>query len=285
MPSIDLEKKIFFLHSLWLWLNYFASPNTVIGVIRIQTSVFSCVEKCTNPKGLRNSPELLQASHLIRPTPGCCWTQLFNYSSYTFNSSQHTEDPGRAATVLPREKVKYLLKLHLERVCSGRLTNHVSWERVFSHEHHCLGILRGMHFTPLVFHLVSSNSCWCVHHSCLQLIMKGGTITTSALSAPPLSRTSLNVVLALLLLMLPKSSVNVRHLHSHTPVYVYSPLISFYLDLFLTCVTFAFFLSMHFWSSPHSVKKKEQLLHSSVNTHTHTDTLNHHYNTTYFSEP
>lgn len=237
-------------------------------MIRIQTSVFSCLEKCTNPKGLRNSPELLQASHWTRPTPGCCCIQLFNYSS--FNSSRRTEDAGRAATVLPCEKLKHLLKLHLERVCSGRLTNPVSWERVFSCKHHRLGILRGMHFTPLVFHLAFSNSCWRVHHSCLQLIMKGGTITTSALSASSFSRTSLNVVHALLLLMLPKSSVNVRPLHSHTPVYVCSPLISFHLDLFLTYVTFAFFPAMHFWSSPHSVKKKEQLLHSSVKTHTHT---------------
>lgn len=73
---------------------------------------------------------------------------------------------------------------------------------------------------------------------------------TSALNAPSFCWTSWNVILALLLSMLPKSSANVRHLYSHKAVYVYSPLISFYLDLFLTCMTFAFFLTMHFLSSP-----------------------------------
>lgn len=268
-PSLDLE--IIFLHSMWLWSNYFDSSKTLIGVIRIQTSVFSCLEKLTNPKRLRNSPKLLQASHLLPSTWGCFWTQLFNYSSNPLNNTRHKQ----------RTWTEQLQSCHVKSlsICLNRILKVFVVKGkeitliVFSCKHHNLGILRGNHFTPLFFHPVFSNSCWCFHHSCLYLIMKGGTIrpphSTLHHPAGPLWMLYLHCFSWCCLKALSMSDISTT-----INWFMFIPYwFSFNLIYFLTCMTFTFFLAMHFLSRPHTVKYKEQLLHSSTKTHTHTHTL------------
>lgn len=164
LPSSDLE--IIFLHSLWVWLNYFASSNTVIAVSQIQISVFSCLEKCTNLKLSRADASFSSATSNLR-------LLLETAVQYSSSSLNNTSTRRRHGEQLQSCCVKHFcLNCILKGfVMEGQDITYTG-NLFFSCKHHNPGILRVIPFTPLVFHLV----IWRFRHSCLYIIMKGSTI-------------------------------------------------------------------------------------------------------------